>query len=835
MKKSKGLAMVAAVMLAVGNTAAAIPFQTTSAAYGTGNNIVENLNRGISAINTGSGMLVSWRFLANDADDAVFKLYRDNTLIYTSNSENATCFLDKSGNSRSSYRVDTLSGNTVISSDSCSLISDKNYIDIPMNVPAGGADYTYSPNDCSVGDVDGDGTYEIFVKWDPSNSKDNSHWGVSGNVYIDCYRLDGTQLWRVDLGKNIRAGAHYTQFLVADFDCDGKAEMTCKTGDGTVDGVGNVIGDPSKDYRNEGGHILVGPEFYTLFDGATGAALDTVNYEYPRGEVSKKTWGDDYGNRCERYLGAVMYCDGVHPSAVSVRGYYTRMTAVAYDVVDKKLVKRWGFDTGYDPSAPGYGDGNHNCMPADVDGDGKQELMLGAVALDDDGSVLWCNEKGHGDAMHLSDFLPDRPGLELWVCHEHTPFGVSLIDASSGRDIFYKDGDKDTGRCCAANIYAGNPGAEFWGARPAGVVMDGNGNSTGIAVPSMNYLIYWDGDLEREIQSGTGITKVNQNKKIDTIFNADGCASNNSTKATPNLTADIFGDWREELVLRTEDNKHLRIYCTTSPTDYRITTLMHDVQYRTQVAGEQTGYNQPAHTSFYLGSDQPLPDRPAVTVGKGLEPLSGRLITNLTVKDSANRYDWHIADGIQNGNKIFGDRDFTFTTLPSQLEGAEMILTACDSKNSTGDLAEFTAAQDMTVLIAIDNRVEKVPDWMSGFAKTTMTAQTSNDVTFDIYSKKVKANDVVSLGSNGQSAYCVNYVVFASDADISEIKGDVNADGVFDISDVVLMQKWILAMPDVKLADWKAGDLCEDNRIDVFDLCLMKRLLVETTPVQTGN
>lgn len=703
-----------------------------------------------------------------------------------------------------------------------------------MNFPAGGSDYTYSPNDCSVGDVDGDGTYEIFVKWDPSNSKDNSQSGVTGNVYIDCYTLDGKQLWRVDLGKNIRAGAHYTQFLVADFDCDGKAEMTCKTADGTVDGIGKVIGDASKDYRNGGGYILDGPEYYTLFDGETGAALDTVNYEYPRGEVSKKTWGDDYGNRCDRFLGAVMYCDGVHPSAVSVRGYYTRMTAVAYDVVDKKLVKRWGFDTGYNASNPGYGDGNHNCMPADVDGDGKQELMLGAVALDDDGTVLWCNNKGHGDAMHLSDLLPDRPGQELFVCHEEkeSGYGVSLIDAATGEDIFHFDGDKDTGRCCAANIYAGNPGAEFWGARPAGKVMDGSGNDLGIAVPSMNFLIYWDGDLERELQSDIGITKVNSNKKIDTIFYADGCASNNGTKATPNLTADIFGDWREELVLRTADNKNLRIYCTSDTTDYRITTLMHDVQYRTQVACEQTSYNQPPHTSFYLGSDHPLPERPAVTVGKGLEPLSGRLITNLTVKDSSNRSDWHIADEIQNGGKIFGDRDFTFISLPSQLEGAEMIQTACDSKNSSSDLAEFTAAQDMTVLIGLDNRVEKVPDWMNGFEKTLMTAQTSNDVTFEIYSKKVNADEVVTLGSNGQSAYCVNYVVFASDAEISEkVIGDVNADGIFDISDVVLMQKWLLASPDAVLADWKAGDLCEDDVIDVFDLCMMKRLLVNHTRV----
>lgn len=581
---------------------------------------VEALNRGISAINTGSGMLISWRFLANDADNAVFKLYRDNNLIYTSNADMATCFLDKEGNASSSYRVDTVSGGKVVSSENCSIISDKNYFDIPMDVPPAGSDYTYSPNDCSAGDVDGDGTYEIFVKWDPSNSQDNSKSGYTGNVYIDCYRLSGEKLWRIDLGKNIRAGAHYTQFIVADFDLDGKAEMTCKTADGTVDGTGKVIGDASKDYRNSSGYILSGPEYYTLFDGATGAALDTVDYEYPRGEVSKSTWGDNYGNRVDRFLGSAVYLDGVKPSAVSIRGYYTRMTAVAYDVVNKKLVKRWGYDTGYNSSAPGYGDGNHNCMPADVDGDGKQELVLGATCIDDNGQVLWCNELGHGDAMHLSDMLPDRPGLELWVCHEHAPYGVSLLDAATGKKIFHYDHSKDTGRCGAGNIYAGNPGAEFWGAA-SGDVYDGNGQATGVSRPAQNFLIHWDGDLERELLDNIYITKINANKKIDTIFTASGCASNNSTKATPNLTADLFGDWREELVLRTEDNKSLRVFCTPYETNYRITTLMHDVHYRMQVSAEQTSYNQPPHTGFYLGSDQPLPERPRVAVnGEITEP-----------------------------------------------------------------------------------------------------------------------------------------------------------------------------------------------------------------------
>ncbi len=592
-------------------------YSKADAAYGsggTGKNIVEYLNRGISAINTGNGMFVSWRFLANDSDNAEYKLYRNDELIYTSKKDQATCFLDKSGNNKSAYRVDYLSDGKVVNSEKCNLISNKDYFDIPLSVPTASG-CTYSANDCSVGDVDGDGTYEIFVKWDPSNQKDNSQEGNTGNVYIDCYTIAGNRLWRVDLGRNIRAGAHYTQFLVADFDCDGKAEMTCKTADGTVDGTGKVIGDDNKNYRNSKGYILDGPEYYTLFDGATGKALDTVEYAFPRGKVSD--WGDNYGNRVDRFLGAVVYCDGVKPSAVSVRGYYTRMTAVAYDVVDKKLVVRWKYDSGNDPKK-GYHNGNHNCMPADVDNDGKQELVLGSTCIDDNGKLLWCNNQGHGDAMHLGDLLPDREGLELWMCHENSPYGVSLIDAKTGKNIFHKNHSKDTGRACCGNILASNPGAEFWGAT-GNDIFDANGKTIATNKPAQNFMIYWDGDLEREILDGTKIDKYVSTNKINRLLTADGCAANNGSKNNPGLAADIMGDWREELVVRTSDSKYLRIYNTKYTTDVRLTTLMHDVQYRTQAAGEQNCYNQPAHTSFYLGSDEALPERPNVTInGKSI-------------------------------------------------------------------------------------------------------------------------------------------------------------------------------------------------------------------------
>ncbi len=799
------------------------------------NGHVEYLDRGLNAINTGNGMMISWRFLANDDDNAVFKLYRDNQLVYTSGAGNATSYLDSDGKATSAYKLETISGGKVTAVDNCTMISGESYFDIPLDVPKAGSDYTYSPNDCSVGDVDGDGQYEIFVKWDPSNSQDNSKDGVTGNVYIDCYTLEGKKLWRIDLGKNIRAGAHYTQFLVADFDLDGKAEMTCKTADGTVDGTGKVIGDASKDYRNSSGRILDGPEYYSLFDGATGAVLDTVDYEYPRGVATgneaKSTWGDNYGNRCDRFLGAVCTLDGVRPSAVSVRGYYTRMTAVAYDVVDKKLVKRWGFDTGFDKNAPGYADGNHNCMPADVDNDGKDELFIGAVCLDDDGSVLWCTDLGHGDAMHLSDLLPEREGLEAWVCHEEGNYGVSLIDAKDGSIIFHYDADKDTGRCCAGNVYAGNDGAEFWGARPANTVMDGNGNNIGIATPAMNFLSYWDGDLERELLDNISISKVNEQKKISTLFTAEGCASNNSTKATPNLSADILGDWREELILRTEDNKSLRIFCTPYTTEYRITTLMHDLQYREQVAGQQTSYNQPPHPSFYLGSEWKLPERPAVTVGEGIKTEKTPVIDTSKVYMIKNKNSglYLNAEGSKDGSnvsqlngmtkgsfwKFVDNGDGYFNILSQQGEEKYLDVTAGKSDNGTNIEIYRSATKPQAQLFKlIDNGdgsmviATKVSDGKS--CVEVISAETETGA--NIQQWEINGHD------------CQSWIIEEVDYDpsVTFTYGDINNDTLIDSFDMVLMRQELCG-PVLSVVQKLSADVNADGLVNVADAVELNR------------
>ncbi|MBO4876587.1 MAG: hypothetical protein J5501_01115 [Ruminococcus sp.] len=731
------------------------------AAYGNGGNgtaIMEYLDRGIYAIKSGNGMFVSWRYNANDDNGAEFRLYRDNELIYTSTGNEATSYWDNGGTSGSLYKVETVRDGKVINSQVCSFTSGTNYFEIPLRKPAG----NYMPNDCAVGDVDGDGQYEIFLKWDPDNSQDNSKGGVTDNVYIDCLTLDGRQLWRVDLGRNIRAGQHYTQMCVADFDCDGKAELITRTSDGTKDGTGQTIGDGSKVYINSDGYVLSGPEYLTLFEGATGKALDTIDFPVSRGNVAD--WGDKYGNRVDRFNGAIAYLDGVHPSAVYGRGYYTRLTLSAVDVRDGKLVKRWIFDSGFDSSNPAFGNGNHNIMTADVDNDGKQEICMGASMIDDNGTLLWCTKTGHGDAMHLGDLDPDREGQELWICHESGNYGVSLVDTKNGSIIFHKDGDKDTGRCCADNVFAGNRGAEFWGSRPAYTVMNSQGNQISMDVPAMNFLIYWDGDLERELLDGTEITGINENGKIEKVFSADGCVSNNGTKSVPCLTADIFGDWREELVLSSSDGNSLRVCCTDYRTDVRITTLMHDMQYRMQAGCEQSCYNQPPHPSFFLGTGYELPARPSVALNGGpQEPVNGRYVKDLQIIDSANRSSWQLAESNSTGGAVYGDRDFTYTSLPQSVDGCEYIGPACNSKNSSGDLAQFTAGEDIAVYVLVDKREEEagsVPSWLSSWERTGDEAQISNDVVFAAYRKTFKEGETVLLGNNGMTGNVVNYTVF---------------------------------------------------------------------------
>ena len=597
---------------------------------------MEYLNRGVVAAKTATGMLVSWRSLATDNENTYFKLYKNGEFVAQINAGEATNYHIDGGTAADVYTVDTFVGTTMTEFANTATVfgtmnSDKHgaYFDINTQKPADqtmpdGTTCTYTENDCSVGDIDGDGQYEIFVKWDPSNSQDNSKDGYTGTTFFDCYRLDGTLVWRIDLGINIRSGAHYTQFLVYDFDGDGKCELICKTADGTKDGQGNYIGDKSKDYRSSAGRILTGPEYITLFDGATGKALDTQNYDPARGTVGD--WGDTYGNRVDRFTACVAYLDGEHASACFGRGYYTRSVVAAWDVKNGKLSKRWTYDTGNNASTAGYGDGNHHILGADVDGDGKQEVVVGSAVVDDNGKLLYTTSNAHGDAIHIGDFVPSNPGLEIFQCLEDEKhpngkainYGTELRDARTGKALFRETAGGDTGRCVADNLIAGNDGAEMCGSHN-GILYDcttgkqmtdasGNGMTySSITKWGQNSVVYWTGVLERAVLDRTMADQYGQGR----VFTGDGVTYNNYTKSNACLTCDLMGDWREEMIFRKSDGG-LRVFTTTYSTEYNIYSLMHNPQYRVQVAAQNNGYNQPPHTDYFLGTGYALPTPPTI-------------------------------------------------------------------------------------------------------------------------------------------------------------------------------------------------------------------------------
>ena len=598
---------------------------------------MENLGRGVIAIKQAEGkVFIGWRLLGTDPDTIAFNLYRstDGSAPVKINAEpikDVTSFVDEKAKEDQANawfvrpiqnRVEQKpSGTFQIKANAAA----RPYLSIPLKLPPG-----YTPNDASVGDLDGDGEYEIVLKCE-QRPRDTASTGLTGETILQAYKLDGTFLWTINLGKNIREGAHYTQFMVYDLDGDGIAEIACKTADGTIDGKGKVIGDVNADWRDttQGsrtyGRILKGPEYFTIFDGRTGAALATADYVPPRGDPGG--WGgiggnggnDSVGNRVDRFTACVAYLDGARPSVVMCRGYYGRSVLAAWDWRDGKLTQRWVFDS-KDRDNPYSGQGGHQLSVADVDGDGRDEIVYHAMVVNADGTGRFSTGLRHGDALHVGDLDPSRPGLEVFGIHENeeatvkfrTP-GTALYDANSGK-ILWSDGPGvDVGRGLTADIDPRHLGEEMWSG-PAGL-RTCTGEKIGPAPRTANFAIWWDGDLLRELLDRNRISKWDWEKgELNTILTADECASNNGTKATPCLSADILGDWREEVIWRTTDNKELRVYTTTIPTKHRLYTLMHDPQYRSSIAWQNVGYNQPPRPGFYLGDGMKPAPRPNITI-----------------------------------------------------------------------------------------------------------------------------------------------------------------------------------------------------------------------------
>jgi rhamnogalacturonan endolyase len=614
---------------------------------------MEALDRGLVAVPAvDGGVLVSWRLLGDDPAKTAFNLYRDGTRLNAAPLAGPTDFVDKTGDSSATYVVRPLVGGKEGPAGKPAKVWAEGYLSIPLQPPADGVTpsgeaYSYTANDASVGDLDGDGRYEIVLKWDPTNSKDNAFSGYTGPVYIDAYALDGRRLWRIDLGRNIRAGAHYTQFQVYDLDGDGKAEVALRTGDGTTDGTGKVLGDPNADWRGKDdevpqadrtgattrpdgtkvakltGRILKGPEYLTVFDGPTGKALATAPYSPPRDPRTDapttaqmtEIWGDGYANRSDRFLAGTAYLDGQRPSLIFARGYYGRTTLAAWDYRAGRLTQRWLFDSSVPGNEAFGGQGNHQLSVADVDGDGRDEIVYGSMTVDDNGKGLWSAQLFHGDAMHVSDLDPTHPGLEKFGVHEspgkNGGIGAAMLDARTGKVLWSTPTDKDTGRGLAADIDPRFPGAEAWGTNSDLLYTAQGKPIEEVKHPRQtNFALWWDGDDLRELLDKNQISKWDwKTGEAKPLLTAEGMTSSNGTKANPALSADILGDWREEVIWRAEDNRSLRIYATPYVTQRRLVTLMHDPQYRVSIAWQNTAYNQPPHTSFYLGEGMKTPPR----------------------------------------------------------------------------------------------------------------------------------------------------------------------------------------------------------------------------------
>lgn len=588
----------------------------------------EKLGRGVVAVRENpSEVALSWRYLSSDPISTSFNIYRNGQKIAEVPASTGTFYRDTySGTDAARYTVkavvdgvesDQLSGHYSLPAN-----APIGYIDIPLNKPADGVtpagdSYTYSANDASMGDVDGDGEYEIILKWNPSNAHDNAHDGYTGNVIFDCYRLTGEHLWRIDLGHNVRAGAHYTQFMVFDLDGDNCAEVVMKTSDGTVDGRGKLIGDATADYREKGftseefpgrtprnqGRILTGNEYLTVFNGRTGEAMQTIDYAPARGNLAD--WGDTRANRSDRFLACVAYLDGVHPSVVMCRGYYTRAVLAAFDWDGKELKERWIFDSNTAGNEAYAGQGNHNLRVGDVDGDGCDEIIYGSCAIDHNGEGLYSTRMGHGDAMHLMQFAPDMQGLQVWDCHENHRDGSSFRDAATGEVLFQVKSKMDVGRCMAADVDPRHKGVEMWSLDSGGIRdIQGKVIRPSIDSFSVNMGLWWDGDLLRELLDKNRVTKYDWEEDVCRpimIFN--GATSINGTKANPCLQGDLVGDWREEVLLRAEDDSSLRLYVTRIPTVYRFHTFLEDPVYRISIATQNVAYNQPTQPGFYFGAD----------------------------------------------------------------------------------------------------------------------------------------------------------------------------------------------------------------------------------------
>ena len=609
----------------------------------------DKLDRGLVAVKTTKGVYCSWRIQADEYYDVKYNLYRDGTKV---NAEplDVSNFTDTSGSESSQYTVKAVLNGVEQQASKAATVFKSNYKEIKIKHDAS-LKATYEPNDACCADVDGDGEVEILMKF---NNKEEAEQlypkngptidGVATKEYsmLACLKQDGTVLWWVNCGPNMGDFQNNEQNIVGyDWDMDGKAEVVMRLEEGSTvhmaDGTTYTIGANGKNgsswtnYREPKGSGSVewfthyGKEFLWYCEGATGKPYQCIEFPLKRledGETDlKAAWGDGYGHRSSKYFFGAPYLDGKHPSIFLGRGIYTRHKFIAYDVDPKNhdLKVRWKW-TNNQPGSPWYGQGYHNYIVADVDWDGRDEIVWGSMVIDDNGKGLSTTGLGHGDAQHIGDFNPYIHGQEMFACNEDNPSN-NYRDATTSKIYYRKTDTNDDGRCLAGNFYNDFPGAVGHSAHdtPISTVTNEhvNTNTNGL---SMNFRIYWDGDLLEECFNNTEVTKPG----VGTIATFLGAYSNNSTKATPCYQGDIFGDWREEVIERTADN-NIRIYTTNEPTKWRNYSLWYDHQYRNGMVWQPCGYNQPPHASYFLGELEGITIAPPPLTTTGREEVGSSI------------------------------------------------------------------------------------------------------------------------------------------------------------------------------------------------------------------
>ncbi len=729
---------------------------------------MENLDRGLIAQKvTGKGMYVNWRITGQEWYGTSYNLYRDGILVNTTPITGASNYTDATGTPESVYTVTSIKNGVESAKSKPALILTNNYLNIKLRDLPGG----YAPNDATMADLDGDGEMEILVK------RIYADWAINVTYYsyIEAYKLNGDFMWAINVGPNITDDVEIN-VAAFDFDGDGKAEVFLRTSEGTIFGLdingngGVAIGDTNSDgktnYRLGGQYMIEGPEFLSLVDGETGKELDRVDY-IPRtfgGKTVEEIWGDGYGHRCSKYFFGAPYLDGKKPSLFISRGIYTRIVMRTYDVVNKKLVFKWEFNTDNNP-AYAY-QGNHNYTIADADGDGCDEIIYGSMTVDHTGKGLYSTELGHGDAIHVGDFDPFHKGIEVWACHENVT-GISFREAKTGKMLIRRATGKDTGRCMAANVTNDYLGAALGGVDPlfSATTREAVTDKGGL---TNNFRIYWDGDLLEEgfnydaFSESTGggegtIWKYNQS---GALFKTSGALTNNWTKGTPCLQADIFGDWREEFIMRSADNKNLRIYSTSTPTGHRIYTLLHDMQYRQAICWQMCGYNQPPHVSYFLG------DLEGITLPPPPVMNNDRLVYNGTgAWDGANWTKNKETASYANGTSVLLDADAGGTITLTGAVSPEL-LTVNSIGNHTLQGGSFTGAMHLNKqgtgtltlssdllytgptelwdgLTVITSNVQQSPVWMNRFAELNLKADAQKGIIQEYGS-------ILRLGNNNE-------------------------------------------------------------------------------------